>query len=149
MNSGLSSAVPDFSKARRPSESSNEPSRRSSKLNLITRARSGLDKLLQFPFVRYLIAFFIGIAAALAWQSYSGGARQAIAGWSPHLSWLAPATPARASADHRKATAASLGAMRQEVERLTREITKLQAIEQSTPDQTLSRPPSRAASRRL
>jgi hypothetical protein len=40
--------------------------------------------------VRVLIAFYIGIAATLAWQSYSEAGRQFIASLSPRLGWLAP-----------------------------------------------------------
>src|SRR3974377_2311684 len=40
--------------------------------------------------MRVLIAFFIGIAATLAWQSYGNTAREMIANSSPRLSWLAP-----------------------------------------------------------
>jgi hypothetical protein len=45
---------------------------------------------------RFLITFYIGVAATLAWQTYSDAARQTIAGLSPQLGWLAPgpaATP--------------------------------------------------------
>ena len=148
MNS--TSSLSEFSKGRRPSESSNEPLLHPGKMNLVTRIRSWFDKLFRFAFVRYLIAFFIGVTATLAWQSYSGAARQTIAGWSPHLGWLAPAAaPTRVSADHRKATAAALAAARQTVDKLATEITKLQAIEQGTPDRTPARPPSRPGSRPL
>jgi methyl-accepting chemotaxis protein len=41
---------------------------------------------------RFLIAFYIGIVATLAWQSYSEAARQFIASLSPRLGWLAPPT---------------------------------------------------------
>jgi len=34
--------------------------------------------------------FLIGVAAALAWQSYGGTVRETIARSSPHLGWLAP-----------------------------------------------------------
>jgi hypothetical protein len=39
---------------------------------------------------RFLITFYIGIVATLAWQSYSEAARELIAGLSPRLAWLAP-----------------------------------------------------------
>jgi len=42
------------------------------------------------PLVRFLITFYVGVAATLAWQSYSDAARQIIAGLSPQLGWLAP-----------------------------------------------------------
>lgn len=38
---------------------------------------------------RFLIAFYIGVAATLAWQSYGDAARQFIAKLSPQLGWLA------------------------------------------------------------
>ena len=150
MNSNSTSSLSEFSKGRRPSESSNEPLLHPAKMNLVTRTRSWFGKLFQFAFVRYLIAFLIGVTATLAWQSYSGTARQTIASWSPHLGWLAPeAAPARVSADHRKATAVALAAVRRTVDQLATEITKLQAIEQGTPDRTSARPPSRPGSRPL
>ncbi len=39
---------------------------------------------------RSVITFYIGVAATLAWQSYSDEARQIVASLSPQLSWLAP-----------------------------------------------------------
>lgn len=39
---------------------------------------------------RFLIAFFLGVAATLACQSYVDAARQMIASSSPRLGWLAP-----------------------------------------------------------
>jgi cell division septation protein DedD len=56
----------------------------------------------QASFVRLLIAFCVGVAATLAWQSYGGTARKVIASWSPQLRWPAP------QAAHEAATHASL-----------------------------------------
>lgn len=39
---------------------------------------------------RFLMAFCIGVAATLAWQSYGDAARQIIANSYPQLRWLAP-----------------------------------------------------------
>ncbi|SRR6266566_2328999 len=39
---------------------------------------------------RFLMAFCIGVAASLAWQSYRDAARQIIANSYPQLRWLAP-----------------------------------------------------------
>src|SRR5260370_26173788 len=39
---------------------------------------------------RFLIAFCVGVAATLAWQSYGDTARQIIANSYPQLRWLAP-----------------------------------------------------------
>jgi hypothetical protein len=41
---------------------------------------------------RFLIAFCIGVAATLVWQSYGDAARQIIANSYPQLRWLAPQT---------------------------------------------------------
>jgi methyl-accepting chemotaxis protein len=39
---------------------------------------------------RFLVTFYIGVIATLAWQSYSDAARRFIARLSPQLGWLAP-----------------------------------------------------------
>jgi hypothetical protein len=101
------------------------------------------------PLTRFLITFYIGVAATLAWQSYSEAARRVIARLSPQLAWLAPpAAAVQAAPDpidaitlsvDRIATtiAASQEQMTRSVdslaagqERMTREITRLQAIDQ-------------------
>ena len=101
------------------------------------------------PLARFLFTFYIGVAATLAWQSYSDAARQIIAGLSPQLAWLAPqAAAAQAAPDpidpitrgvDRIATtiAASQDQIVRSVEnlaagqeRMTREISKLQTIDQ-------------------
>src|SRR6202030_453436 len=96
MSSSLASA--DFSKGQRGNGPSTERPLHATVRNLLTRARLWLGKVVSSTFARYLIAFFIGVTATLAWQSYGGAARKAVAGWSPHLGWLAPAgAPARPS----------------------------------------------------
>jgi hypothetical protein len=126
MNSSLASA--DFSKGRRATESSNERLLHSRARNLITRARSWLSKLVSFAGARVLMIFFVGFAAGLAWQSYSGAARKAIASWSPRLAWVAPAAaPAGPSPERLKATSLALAAARQSIDKLTAEISKLAA----------------------
>jgi hypothetical protein len=130
---------------------------------------------------RFLIAFCIGVATTLAWQSYGDAAREMIANSSPQLGWLAPraepvaqntpetialVAPAAPSLDQQQLSAISLDldAVRQGIdkiaagiaaiqersadriateqiarsvaqltagqEQMTREITKLQAVEQ-------------------
>jgi hypothetical protein len=106
--------------------------------------RSWLDKLAPVAFARYLVVFFIGVSATLAWQAYGGAARELIA-------------PAAASADQQRfnAMGLDLDTVRQSIDRvatsiatgqeqitrsidqlaagqeqMTREITKLQAVEQ-------------------
>ncbi len=77
-------------------------------------------------------------------QSYGSDVRKTIANWSPHLAWLAPAAaPAGTSAERLKATSLALAAARQSFDKLTTEISKLQA--QDIPD---ARPGSRRASQR-
>jgi len=98
------------------------------------------------PLARFLITFYIGVAATLAWQSYSGAARQIIASLSPQLSWLAPqAAVAQTAPDTveqitrsvNRIVAASHEQIARSVDQLaadqvqmTREIIKLQAISQ-------------------
>jgi hypothetical protein len=154
MNSSLTSALSDFAKKSEFSESplatdpSDKPRLQSTLRNLITGARSRLGKLVLFAFVRFLMSFFIGVAATLAWQSYGSAARTAIAGWSPHLGWLAPATaPAGASSERLKAGSVAFAAVRQSVDKLATEMSKLQA--QGTSEKTSSSPPSRPGARRF
>jgi hypothetical protein len=138
-----------------------------------------LRKRASLALKRFLIAFCIGVAATLAWQSYGDAAREMIANSYPQLGWLAPqaepvaqnapetiglAPPAAPFFDPQQLNAMSvdLDAPRQSIDRIvssiaaiqeqmlrsadrtahsvaqltagqeqmTREITKLQAIEQ-------------------
>jgi hypothetical protein len=126
MNPNLTSAVSEFSKTR--TERSNKPSLRALVPNLIARVRLWLGKLVSFPFSRVLMIFIVGFAAGIAWQSYGGAARKAIASWSPHLGWLAPApAPRGASHERLKATTIALAAARQSLDKLANEISKLEA----------------------
>jgi hypothetical protein len=97
---------------------------------------------------RFLIAFCLGIAAALAWQSYGDTARAMIANLSPQLGWLAPqpalaqtvgATTAAAtpSVDQQefKAMSLNLAAVRQRVDQLAAQLAAGQ--EQATRDFTM------------
>jgi len=133
MNPSLTSALSepskksDFSKSPAAREPSSKPPLRITGLNLITTARLRLGKLVSFEIARVLMILFIGFAAGVAWQSYGSAARKAMASWSPRLGWLAPAAPARTSAERLKAMSLALAAVRQSVDRLTAEIGKLQA----------------------
>jgi len=102
------------------------------------------------PLARFLITFYLGVAATLAWQSYSDPARQIIASSSPQLGWLAPqAAVAKTVPDTIEQItmrivdriATSIAAAQEQItrsvdqlaagqEQMTREITKLQAIQQ-------------------
>ena len=52
--------------------------------------RRSPGRLASRALVGFLIAFCIGVAATLAWQSYGEVAREVIASSSPQLGWLAP-----------------------------------------------------------
>jgi hypothetical protein len=122
-------------------------------------ARPSLGTRTSFALVRFLVAFGIGVAATLGWQSHGDVAREMIANSSPQLGWLAaqaatvtqsapdiaPAAPSpnamsldfdalRKSVDR---IAASQEQITRTVDQLTasqeqmqRQITKLQAISQ-------------------
>jgi hypothetical protein len=127
MNSSATPAVSELSRSRPAGEPSNKPSLRTTMRNAIMRASSLLGKLVSLAFARVLLIFVVGFAAGMAWQSYGAEARKAAAGWSPRLAWVAPAAvPASTSADRLKATSLALTAVRQSVDKLSSEISKLQ-----------------------
>ena len=150
MNPSLTSALSEFSKRSEFSKSglaaelADEPPLHPSELNLIRRVRLWLGKLVPFAFVRFLMIFFVGVTATLAWQSYGGATRQAIARWSPRFAWLAP-TPAATAHDQIIAISRDLAVVRQSVDKLAADLTKLQAPRQGAPDKTASPPPPAAA----
>ena len=123
MNSKLSLALSEFSKGRWATEPSDEPPLHPNELNLVMRLRVWLDKLAPLAFARYLITFFVGVAATLAWQSYRDATREQTSAAAP----------------------ASLDLMRQSVDNLAIEITKLQAAEQDILDRMSAPAPRPAA----
>jgi hypothetical protein len=142
MNTSLASA--DFAKGRRAAEPSKEPLLSPAARNLVGKVRSWLGQAVSYVRARILLIFLIGFAAGLLWQSYSGAARRAVAGWSPRLAWVAPAAgPAGPSAERLRATSQALAAARQSIDRLTAEINRLQS-QQGSADRR-----SRRASQRL
>jgi hypothetical protein len=106
MKPKLTVALSEFSKGRWAAEPSDEPPLHPTELNLVARLRLWMGELSPLAFARYLITFFIGVAATLAWQSYREAPKQELA---------APA---------------SLDAVRQSVDKLVAEITKVQVAEQ-------------------
>src|SRR6516164_7449047 len=50
------------------------------------------EKRRRGSFARYFVAILIGVAAALAWQSYGDAAKQMIASWVQQLGWTKPLT---------------------------------------------------------
>ncbi len=144
-------ALSEFSEGRWPAEPPIDPPLHPTELDLIQSMRSSRVKRALLAFAGFLIAFGIGIAATLAWQSRGNAVRGMIANLSPRLAWLAPpaaavadAAPtasASASPDQLAAISRSLAAVRQSVDKLTADITKLQVIKPDTvsPDIRVSR----------
>src|SRR5258705_10040256 len=114
----------------------------------VTRVRSSLGKLVPFAFVRFLMIFFIGVVATLACQSYGRAAREAIASWLARqagpVAQAAPTPFAGASPDQLVAMSRSLAALRESVDKLAADITKLQATKQDAPGRTSAPLPSPA-----
>jgi hypothetical protein len=152
MNSGLSLARSKFAESRWATDlSADMPPPHPSELNQVPSVKSSLRKLASLAITRVLTAFCIGVGATLAWQSYGDAGREMIARSSPKLAWLAPqaaqttsAASAGASPDlnQLKAMSRDLAAVRQSVDKLAAEITKLQATKQGTPDRTSAPPPA-------
>jgi hypothetical protein len=77
-----------------------------------------------------LVAFFLGIAGTLAWQSYGDAARGALASSYPQLGWLAPRSavvnatsativqPTSTDPEQIKAISLSLTSMRQRIDEI-------------------------------
>ncbi len=119
--------ISELSRSRPATESSSKPRLRATIRNLTTKIRLWLSKPFSFAFARVLVIFLVGFAAGIAWQSYGGGVRKAIAGWSPHLAWLAPApAPSGGSAERFKAVSLALTSARQSLDKLSTEINRLE-----------------------
>jgi len=89
--SKLDLALHEFSKARWATEPSDDAPLQPTDLDWVANApSSSLGKQASFALARFLIAFCIGVAATLAWQSYGGAARKMIARSSPQLGRSAP-----------------------------------------------------------
>jgi hypothetical protein len=123
MNSRLRLALSEFSKGRWAAEPSDEPPLHPTELNLATKALSWLGKLAPLTFARYLITFFIGVIAALAWQSYRDVTREEMLATPP----------------------ANLDLVRRSIDRLAAEIIKVEATEQDILDKISTAPPRPAA----
>ena len=123
MNSKLSLALSEFSKGRWAAVPSGEPPLHPSELNLVTKVLSWLGKLAPLVFARYLITFFIGVAATLAWQSYRDATRAEIIAAAP----------------------ASLDSVQQSIDKLAAEIIKVRAVEQDILEKISTAPSHPAA----
>jgi hypothetical protein len=150
-NSRLRVALSEFSEGRWASEPPSDPPLHPTELDLIQRMRSSRLKRALLAVTGSLIAFGIGIAATLAWQTHGNTVRGMIAILSPQLAWLAPqavpvadaapAASASSSPDQLAAISRSLAAVRQSVDKLAADLTKLQATKPDTvsPDIRVSR----------
>jgi hypothetical protein len=150
MSSGLSLALSEFSRRRWAAEPPIDPPLHPSELDLVQGTRS--SKRASLALARFLITFCIGVAATLTWQSYGDAARGTIASLSPQLGWLAPqaapvaqavsAASAAASPDQLVAISRGLAAVRQSVDKLSADITRLQATKPDTLNRTAAPPPA-------
>jgi hypothetical protein len=150
-NSRVRVALSEFSEGRWAAEPPIDPPLHPTEVDLIERMRSSRVKRALLALAGSLIAFGIGVAATLAWQSHGDTVRGMIANLSPQLAWLAPqaapvadAAPtasASASPDQLAAISRSLAAVRQSVDKLAVDLTKLQATKVDTvsPDIRVSR----------
>ena len=118
MKPRLTVALSEFAKGRWAAEPSNEPPLHPTELNLVTRMSSWLGKLGPFEFARYLIAFFIGVTATLALQSYRDATREEKIVSAPD----------------------GLDSLRQSVDKLAVEIAKVKATEQDILDRISTAP---------
>jgi len=89
--------------------------------------RPSLGKRAARGLARFLIIFFFGVAATLAWQSHGDAAKELIAKSSPQLSWLAP----RATAPDMVAPAAPATTPSPDLQQLPEMSLDLAALRQS------------------
>jgi acyl transferase domain-containing protein len=84
---------------------------------------------------RFLVIFFMGVAATLAWQSYGDAIREMIAHSHPQLIWLAPQTTAVAQAAPETAATTPLTSSADYQEQLKATSDDLAAVRQTMDDQ--------------
>jgi hypothetical protein len=116
---------------------------------------------------RFLVVFFLGAVATLAWQSYGHAAREIIAGLSPGLRWLSPPAAVEETASDRieqithsvDRIASDIAASHEQITRsidhlaasqqqMTLQIIRLQAISQFAPSRKEDPPPQPVAARK-
>ncbi len=129
-------SVSELSRSRPGAEqaSSNKPGLLTSVRRLFGRVAAWPRKLVSSPRVRVLVVFVLGFAAGLGWHPYGDGIRRSIAGWSPHLAWVAPSSGS--AAERLRAASVALANVRQSVDKLSTEIGRLQT---TTEDDTSRR----------
>jgi hypothetical protein len=122
-----------------------EPPPHPSEIGQFDRAQgeSGLRRWVPLGFLRFTAIFFVGVGATLAWQAYTdpAGRTSAGLGWMGLGRMATPAAPAAApdhSADQLAALSRSLVTVRESVDRLAADLSKLQAAKQDAPVTTTS-----------
>jgi hypothetical protein len=100
-----------------------------SELTPLTRAWSSLTEFSALFLARYMIAVFTGVVATVAWQSYHSGTKEETV--------AAPAVTA---------TEAALDSMRQSIDKLAAQITRVEAVEQDILERISVPPPQPVAS---
>jgi hypothetical protein len=137
MNSRHSMSLSDFSRGQWPDEPP-EPPPHPAGPNLVARVRSwfseqalfagalpSFSRLSPLTFARYLIAFSIGVVATVVSQSYRSGTKE-----KEETVAVAPA---------------ALDSIRQNVDRLAAEITRIRAVQQDILEKISTPPPQPAA----
>jgi hypothetical protein len=155
MNSRLRVGLSEFSEGRWATEPSMDPPIHPTELELVRSKRSSRVKRGVLALARFLIIFGIGVGGTLAWQSHGDAARAKIANLAPQFAWLAPQTApgARAasaasdgvSADQLVAISRGLAVVRQSVDKLAADITKLQTTKQEAANRASAPPPAAVA----
>jgi hypothetical protein len=109
-NQRRATAGSDFSAGPRMTESSLDPTLRPADVNNdpLPTDRPSPGRRTSRSLTRFLVAVCIGVAATLAWQSYSGMARQMIANSAPRLSRLLLSRPPATSQPSGRETAIEL-----------------------------------------
>ncbi len=94
-------AASDFSAGLRVTEPPFEATLRPAAVNndQLPSDRPSLGRRAVRTFARFLLVAGIGVAATLAWQSYSEAAKQMIASWAPQLGWSSSLTLTNPSPD--------------------------------------------------
>ena len=154
MNSRLGSALADSAQGRYADERARamEPPVHPSELERLKSERRSASRRAMANVARFAIIFCIGVGATLAWQSYGNAARRTVANLSPRLGWLVPAQPfssaASASPDQLASLSRSLAVVRQSVDKLAADVTKLQATKQDPAPARTSASPASAQGRK-
>ncbi len=165
MSSTLSRTQSEFSTRRWAAEPSIDAPLHPADLDLLSRKRPSFAKRTSRTLSRLLVTFLVGVGATLGWQSYGDTTREIIASSSPALAWLAPQVAsvgptalAVPSPDQEELKSVSFGLaeVRQRVdqiaaqlaagrEQMTRDINRLQAVEQDILDKISAPAPAPAA----